>query len=182
MKFHDQLTPSDCLRTCIGCLLDLHPDKVPDFCGEEGWDEIMAEAGGFQRWWLVLQGWLGERGYWFLEMRLDEATVWQPLPVEVYAILVGFTPNDVPHMIIGKCFGSQFKPVHDPHPSKPGITKVRGLGLIIPVDPVVQVRMGEKLESIEKLADTIGQRKPHPLVAAIWVNAREGLNKPTIAG
>ena len=50
----DNFSVGDCWRTCIGCLLNMPPEKVPHFC-ENSWDDG-AKVEKLTKEWLRLKG------------------------------------------------------------------------------------------------------------------------------
>ncbi|WP_434033700.1 hypothetical protein [Cupriavidus sp. a3] len=105
----------DCWRTCIACLLDLHPSQVPNFV--EGVDQPAAEK--------AARAWLKARGYNLIKLCMladypDAAAEWfDDMPY----ILVGQSPNipGIGHCVIGR---GAFEMLWDP--------ALSGLGLAGP--------------------------------------------------
>ncbi|CAJ0698754.1 hypothetical protein [Ralstonia holmesii] len=87
----------DCWRTCIACLLDLHPSQVPHFCAD-GVSQATADAD--------CRAWLKERGYNLVRTCMfakysEMAADWFG---EAMYILCGASPNHpgVGHCVIGR--------------------------------------------------------------------------------
>ena len=86
----------DCWRTCIACLLDMHPSEVPHFC--QGGDQLTADA--------AARAWLKERGYNLVKacMFAADAHVAAEWFDDALYILSGSSPNSpgVSHAVIGR--------------------------------------------------------------------------------
>lgn len=174
----------DCLRACVATLLEVSIDKVPDFA-------LVQDLPGvdFPGFWIELQGWLKERGLWFLEMQLPPNMPWMPLPFEGLCIIFGETKNGIKHAVVGKVIGADFEPVFNPWPEAE-LDGVGALGFIIPRDPAYYVRMGRALAKVERLSkEWAGVTAGPPAVGAkelrlgsIHAEAAEALgeNAPTI--
>ena len=99
----------DCLRTVVGCLLDLMPKTVPHFVESRDW-------------YTHLQEWLNERGLFMFSVpfagKLQDVlrTVGLHNP-GVYCILVGTSKNNLSHCVIIK----DGQIVHDPSIDQSGI-------------------------------------------------------------
>jgi hypothetical protein len=157
----------DCLRACIATLLEVNIEKVPDFALIE--DDPALEFPGF---WIALQGWLREKGLWFLEMQLPANVPWMPLPYDGLCILFGETKNKIKHAVVGKVIGAEFVLVFNPWPEAE-FEGIGALGFIIPRDPAYYVRMGRALTRTERLAKGIFG----PVAASIVTTAQEALGE-----
>ena len=130
----DQGIIGDCWRTCIACLLDMHPLLVPHFF-ESCWDDDDATRAN-----AATRLWLAERGLSFVEFPYAPCE----LPVlqqsfayncpDVHYILSGTSKNNVGHSVIGL----NDRIVWDPSLDDSGIVgPMRGgyywFGLLIPM-------------------------------------------------
>ncbi|WP_458763646.1 hypothetical protein [Cupriavidus basilensis] len=95
----------DCWRTCIACLLDLHPSEVPNFA--EGGDQARGDR--------LARAWLKARGYNLVKMCMlaqftEAAADWFD---DTPYILCGQSPNipGVAHCVIGR---GAFETIWDP--------------------------------------------------------------------
>ena len=110
----------DCWRTCIGCLLDLHPTLVPHFvqqANEKYGPECLTDKSTE-----LARAWLLERGYTLMSISFDAAHKgngedW--FGRDTLYILGGASPNiDGCHAVIGR---GNFEVVWDPAPSGKGL-------------------------------------------------------------
>lgn len=111
--------PGDCYRTAIACLLDAAaPTDVPHFveAGDAWWDETQkwVRARGDALYYLpvpVPEDW---QEWWdYHSQRLDHVILSGPSPRGTFGHAVVGTPN--------------LEVVHDPHPSRAGLTGVTGI-------------------------------------------------------
>lgn len=125
MQYHDQLIThapehgvyGDCFRTCIACLLDLHPREVPHFFQAD----YTAPQNEIDRCWDMAQEWLSGRGLTMfsvafagnLEDLLNTMRVQNP---GIYYLLGG-SSGTANHQVVAL----DDKIVHDPNPKKPGL-------------------------------------------------------------
>lgn len=115
---------ADCMRTCVGCIFDTHPESIPNFV-----DEWMFPEGHDA----VLRAWLEARGF---------SPLFYLVPAEQYeesCAQLEETRTDAHHLIGGLipgtalrhwCVGRFGRVVWDPRPNEPG----KGWGLLEP-DP-----------------------------------------------
>lgn len=196
MKLQHQTTPTNCLSACIASLLEIPIAEVPNFTeAEQGQGNIAMPSAGHPAWWNLLQKWLAEKGFLFIEMKLmaeGQVTVdcplenhqvsvglnvhWNPLPTSGLVIFMGKTAAGINHAEVGRVEEDRFIPIFNPKPDSPGITEINSLGFLVPRDPAVLVNMGRKLEAIERLAQSEIMSKH--LLETIEQTARDGLGKP----
>jgi hypothetical protein len=147
MKPQKQIHANGCIQACVASLIDYRIDKVPNFV-----EAPEVEGQDYPGWWLALQSWLNELGLFFLEVQLPENFPWQPLPLPALGIFFGTTANGTKHAVVGRMEDDKFVPIFNPHPTGAALTKVEGLGFILPRDPVSYVRMGHCLSKIHRLS------------------------------
>ena len=107
----------DCLRACVASILDLSCDDVPNF----------AEADYIESLCL----WLGLRGVRFVQVRFEKAEhcskAWygysdQPVLLWGKSPRVGADGKEKGHAVVGRAMGYGFRIIHDPHPSREGLS------------------------------------------------------------
>lgn len=135
MKAVDQnlfgFTEGNCFAACVASLLELPLDEVPNFCAIAS------------NWFAEFNLWLRERGLYALA--LDLSNEWRP---EGLHILSGPSPRgaggeDELHSVVAN--GRDV--VHDPHPSRAGLTGFKDVILLVPSDPArhsADVRRAER--------------------------------------
>jgi hypothetical protein len=104
----------NCFSACVASLLHLSVEDVPYFMGHDDWYEEFSK-------------WLKPHGFVPLTFRLDG---WTP-PEGVLCILGGKSPRGS-----HACVGRGKKIVHDPHPSRDGLTAIEDITFLIPYEPV----------------------------------------------
>lgn len=115
VQLPDGNVKGDCFRTCIACLLDIHPEKVPLFIG----DETAIDPGGDQLnqacdWLIENHGLSIARIFWDGAM-LDKDDVLNLCSETIrghHYLLSGQSSNGLNHCVI--CRGNKI--VHDPKP------------------------------------------------------------------
>ena len=124
----DAGTIGDCWRAGIASVLGIPIADVPHFLRDNPDQEGDTEA----RWFNATQRWLTER-------RL--AVLWYDNPDAVRAecrgetsafphILVdGYSPRGVRHVVVGDAITGEV--LHDPHPSRDGLTSVTGAFVLV---------------------------------------------------
>lgn len=179
MKPVFQQTPTGCIQACVATLLEYPLEQVPDFAAIPDIDSNATSPA----WYLALQKFLFERGFVFVDVKLTRHTPWVVVPYEFLVMFFGPRQGTGSHhAIVGKCSPSGFLPVFDPYPLDDGycsIENIDGIGMIVPVDPFCQVRMGYNLEKIEQIAN--GLHKLNPAFLEVRGLARDGLQKPVEA-
>lgn len=112
---HDPQTGAigNCMQAAIASLLDLAIEDVPHFAALS---EEPAEVGA------ALVEWTHKRR--MLWLQLDAEMVPDDMPVLFY----GKSPRGLPHLVVG--VGSKI--VHDPHPSREGLTEIEGAWIFCP--------------------------------------------------
>lgn len=120
-------SPGNCWQTCVACILDIEPDFLPSQVDvEEG------RLGENKSYWNALQAYLyTHHNLAYTELR---DSVWEILQVKDpgYHMLLGATERTpktgIYHVVVAR-YGTQ---IWDPHPSRAGLTEIRGWGLLIP--------------------------------------------------
>lgn len=107
----------NCMQAAIASILDLPLDDVPHFAQLY---EDPKECGD------ALFAWLVERRILWLQLDLD-----QPLPDDMPCLMYGDSPRGLPHLVV--CVGSEM--VHDPHPSREGLSEALGVWILAPYLP-----------------------------------------------
>lgn len=109
----------DCYRTCIACLLDMHPLEVPHF---------MASTWG--DW--ETRKWLKPRGLMVIEMRCElvyNGWLLDREDIDLFHIMCGMTERGLMHAVVGR----NGKVYHDPHPSRAGLLSATHMEFLIPL-------------------------------------------------
>ena len=106
---HNPGITSDCHRTAVACLFDVHPSKVPHFYTKADWEASRTE-------------WLRSQGYMALVMHYagDVAGALEAFGKDnpgIYWMLSGAVEAGDGHTVV--CMGRQI--VHDTCPDNPGI-------------------------------------------------------------
>lgn len=112
----------DCFRCCIASILELPPEEVPHVYDGEGFTDETG-AIGKQR----LLEWLAPRGLFFFEVEFEVEHLknWREA-MACHHTMSGYSPRGHRHAVVG--FGGEV--VHDPHPSRDGITPENGKWLL----------------------------------------------------
>jgi hypothetical protein len=114
----------NCFATCVASLLDLPLSEVPNFCGGEN-----------ENWFSEFQQWLGERGFYAIDLHAVSEPFLCPVPDGTLVIISGMGARGLLHSIIGSYRlkdGEHFwDHVHDPHPDDTGIEDVRSITFIV---------------------------------------------------
>jgi hypothetical protein len=109
----------NCMSACLASLLEIaNVDTVPRFIREPG------DTHRFQ-WAERLDEWLSQFGLYALHFAADPERAAFP---GCYHIITGISPRGRPHACIG--YGPRV--VHDPHPSKAGLSSIDGFCLLVP--------------------------------------------------
>lgn len=120
-KLHDPPRQNgNCLAAALASILELPIEAIPEF-------EDMKKS----EWWDELKSWLKIRGMYIINF--DGENIQFLLDnFDMYFIVSGTSPRgDCNHSVIYK--GN--KMVHDPHPSGNGVTEIKEVDVIVPVDP-----------------------------------------------
>lgn len=120
---HDPEQPDvmgNCWQTCIASLLGLPLDQVPHFVQEH---ESMTEVED------ATQAWLAGRGLAMVRVGI----MWLDQHPDQLSMLEGRSPRDVAHVVIGR----GIETLHDPHPSRAGLSTKTAGWVFVPVDPSV---------------------------------------------
>jgi len=102
----------NCFSACVASLLEIQIGEVPYLMEDRDWFQGFIE-------------WLRPRGLWAVTFSV--ANGWRP---DGYVILGGQSPRGS-HAVVG--LGLEV--VHDPHPSRAGLTVIEDATIIIPIDP-----------------------------------------------
>ncbi len=99
----------NCYSTCIGNLLGLEPDKVPNFCADhrESWMEATEE-------------WLRDQGLFIITYDEDPFVEHPLYQQSALMIASGMGPRGCQHSVLWK----NGELLHDPHPSGDGLVDV----------------------------------------------------------
>ena len=132
MRYYKQIKSGfgkgDCLKTCIGCLMNINPRKIPNFSVKSAWYEDMGR-------WLMERGW----GVVYCENVED---LWG-----CTAIAVGLSPRcdeedgskvgreKKLHCVIVDTSPGESYWVHDPHPSNAYLLDVRYFLVLVKREP-----------------------------------------------
>lgn len=126
----DAGTVGDCWRACIATVTGTPIAEVPHFVGDH---HVRDTADGTTEWLAATQRWLAERfGHICLYYdnpeamypdRRNEPSAW---PLVIWS---GQSPRgDWGHAVVGSQDG---KMIHDPHPSRDGVTDLDGVFVIV---------------------------------------------------
>lgn len=118
----------NCFSACVASLLELPIEQVPYFMGDEPFDTEPRDD-----WFPTLLDWLEPRGWWAVPVPLNND--WRPSGL---CILSGKSPRgDFDHSVVamGRGCGEPLEVVHDPHPSRAGVTSLVDVVLLVPIDP-----------------------------------------------
>lgn len=108
----------DCLRACVASICELESDQVPNFA-ERAYIETLCE-------------WLQARGIRFVQVRFAKPehclAAWfgysdQPVLLWGKSPRKNLDGRDKGHAVVGKAKGYGFEIVHDPHPSRAGLSE-----------------------------------------------------------
>lgn len=119
----DQRTGSDCVRCCIGMVLGLDYDDVPDFVADHP-----------TRWMLTMTGWAALRSLAVLRFAAadDGELLHEPSLPGVPWIASGPTERGTNHAVV--YVGPE--PFHDPHASRAGLLSITAATLFVrPLEP-----------------------------------------------
>lgn len=126
----DPVQRGNCFQACVASILELPLAAVPH----------VASYG--ELWREKLDAFLTSRGLWFMNIYLkQEGGLSWPTKLTTWCILSGPSPRGKwGHACIGKLIveaGTMHVPevIHDPHPSRDGLTTVDWVGFIIPTNP-----------------------------------------------
>ncbi len=115
----------NCFSACVASLLEMPIDQVPHFMSADSWLDALAE-------WLLPLGLYPV----FFRVATCSEDQWRP---QGFYILGGESARG-PHAVVAR----GHKVVHDPHPSRVGLSKHEDATLIVPLDVgAVMKRFGE---------------------------------------
>jgi len=132
-KIHspDKGINGNCLAASLASILELPLLEVPEF------EDMMGE----HDWFEALKEWLEKLGFTLLAWQ-DET--WLP----GYYLATGISERGINHTVVYK--GGKL--VHDPHPSRSGIKKVKEIWALLPVDPSQYNQPLEPTRKAERLS------------------------------
>jgi hypothetical protein len=111
----------DCFRACIASIFELKAGEVPHF--------LKIELGTRYAWTYTLDQWLAPQGLWYCDFPTEVKTWCVHVPLDgVYAIGTGKSPRypTWDHSVVVKLHRTEgMRIVHDPHPSRDGVTDGR---------------------------------------------------------
>lgn len=113
----------DCMHACLASILEIPITDVPDF-------RVHFEKESSCDWWNAIIDWLDSLGYEIYPLPSEEIN---NLPPSWYYIASGPTKR-FGGKILHVCIGQDGKIVHDPHPSRDGLTKITYIKVIIKKD------------------------------------------------
>lgn len=148
-------TVGDCWRACIASVIGCPIAEVPHFVrdhGDDGWFEATNA-------WLAAR--CGET------IRYAPVETWPPdlSTRRPYVILNGGSPRgEFAHCVVADAASGDM--VHDPHPSRDGITSVTGAFALVPVEAV-------SMSAREKVAVALAEWYGHPRATAEFGRAAD---------
>lgn len=104
------------LQACLATVLDLKMADVPDFMRMHG-----------PRWFIELRVWLAKRGKTAVYVSTLNSLVGHVYPHDLHWIGIGDGPRGVRHAVV--CLHNAI--VHDPHPSRKGLSEIEDALVII---------------------------------------------------
>lgn len=108
----------NCTAACVASILEMPIEDVPNFA-LHGWD-----------WAEHLDKWLAERGYQVIAIIFENwrflTRTW--MTPNQFVMVSGVSPRAegdslFRHAVVGRTYGHGIEIVHDPHPSRDGISK-----------------------------------------------------------
>lgn len=123
----DPKRKGNCVSACIASLVNEPIDRVPHFVefGIHWGDGEDDKVSNGNAWWAMMLGYLAGKGYWVTE--LDGLGDADP---DEFLLVAGMSPRGVLHQVIYR----EGVLWHDPHPSRDGITDVREVLAVRPLD------------------------------------------------
>ena len=111
----------NCMLACIASILECPLDDVPDI-------GAIHDSGG--SWPRALNDWLRPRGLAYIEVKTGSYVGQMP---RTYHIIGGVSPRGFAdgHAVVG--YAGQI--VHDPHPSRAGLTSIEDYGFFVRLFP-----------------------------------------------
>lgn len=109
----------NCFDACVASMLGLPLEAVDYFRSE-------------QTWYADFQNWLAPRGLAYVEIDCDPNPFYR-FPLPVLAIAGGPSPRGVEggHAVIVELDNWGKAVVHDPHPDRTGLVKIKTVGLLV---------------------------------------------------
>lgn len=111
----------NCMCAALASLLEIDIENVPCF-------EDMSS----NKWYFALLDWLKSLGFHLLRWDIKEKMFYLP----GFFIANGLSPRGFQHSVIYR--GTEM--VHDPHPSRDGIKNITSVWVLLPLDPMQQLR------------------------------------------
>lgn len=151
--YQTRIAPNgNCLQAVIASLLEMPLDAVPDFSLIQDLPNSASESPAstnLPEWYKQLQDFLRQFGLTFIEIKLVDKMPWFPVVHETLAIFNGSLASGSKHSIVGKLTGMEFIPVFDPlGKDELGFEAIESVCLLVPVDPMIVIKMGRALEEI----------------------------------
>lgn len=114
-----QSPPGNCWSACIASILECTLDELPNEA--HYWQPGMHPRKSWPPFYNAMICWLAKRNLTLIEIRTDNIEVdWG----DSYEILSGPSPRD--NNILHSVVGYAGKIVHDPHPTKQGLSEIDG--------------------------------------------------------
>jgi hypothetical protein len=137
----------NCFSACLASLLELPVEQVPNF-GVDGLPPFgVTEAEHLlwsRRFFENVNAWLAPLGFSYFEVATPEALpeiLWAAVPSGFWIAVGPGGRETTNHAVVMQ--GREI--VHDPHPSRAGLLEARGIGVLVPLDPVQERRDREDL-------------------------------------
>jgi len=113
-KIHSESTNGNCFAACLASILEIPLSDVPEF-------EDMGKE-----WFPNFYKWVEKK--WLYALRLEKEFIFPGL-----YLVMGTSPRNksINHQVIYK----NGKMVHDPHPLREGVTEIKEVMLLVPLDP-----------------------------------------------
>lgn len=113
-KLHSENQNGNCLAASLSSILEISLSDVPEF-------ENMGEE-----WWPKMMRWLESLGLYMIQWR-------EEVVLPGYYLVMGVSPRNksINHQVVFR----NGKLVHDPHPSKAGVSEIKQIMALLPFDP-----------------------------------------------
>ena len=112
-KLHDPPVMGNCMNAALASILEIKIEDIPCF---EDMDKY--------EWFPALSEWLEKLGFYLIRFNYT-------IFFRGYFIVNGISPRGTLHSVVYK----DDQMVHDPHPSRGGILKIRSIWVLVPFDP-----------------------------------------------
>ena len=124
---HSESTKGDCFRACLATILGMPIKAVPHFALLDFAPDVFVAM-------TCAQAWLEAKGF---EMWMGLEDGENPLPM---CIVNGISPRGIRHAVVGSTATGEI--IHDPHPSRAGLTTIQSRLYIFPKARVCQTVEG----------------------------------------